>query len=154
MEVVDYSERSIAVIGDTKGIKEQLKELNGKYNPNLKIDGNNVKGWIFSKNREADVRKLITRAKTSKPSKGVDEYQEITYRVLKPYKGQVLYLYTYPDDDLKNVPESIEATVLSVSPNKTKMSISYQDSDRATCIIIDGQWGLQYATFPNYLDIE
>jgi hypothetical protein len=35
MEVVDYSKYSIAVFGDSKAIKEQLKNLECKWNENL-----------------------------------------------------------------------------------------------------------------------
>lgn len=44
VEIVNYSEKSIAVIGDTKGIKEQLKSAKGRFNPRLSCGG----GWIFS----------------------------------------------------------------------------------------------------------
>lgn len=33
LEIVDYSGKAIAVFGDTKAIKEQLKELGGRFNP-------------------------------------------------------------------------------------------------------------------------
>jgi hypothetical protein len=49
LEIEKYSEKSIAVFGDTKYYKEELKDLGGKYNPNL----NGKAGWIFSnKNRD------------------------------------------------------------------------------------------------------
>lgn len=44
VEIVNYSEKSIAVIGDTKGIKEQLKSAKGRFNPRLSCGA----GWIFS----------------------------------------------------------------------------------------------------------
>ena len=167
MEIIDYSEKSIVVIGDTKDIKEQLKELGGRYNPNLTVDGEKIKGWIFSKRKEEEVRNLIEQPSTPKkkavPSKATSssrtnvsssvKYQEITVKVLRPYKGQMLSLYTYPDDDISNVPVATEATVLHVGPSGTKMTISYDGNPNATCIIIDGQWGLYLSSFPNYIDI-
>lgn len=39
LEMVDYSEKAIAVFGDTKAIKEQLKELGGRFNPSLNYNG-------------------------------------------------------------------------------------------------------------------
>ena len=36
LEIVDYSEKAIAVFGETKVIKDQLKELGGKFNPALR----------------------------------------------------------------------------------------------------------------------
>lgn len=55
MEIVDYSERSFAVIGNTKLYKEQLKELGGKYNEKLKCGA----GWIFSLSKKSKVEKLV-----------------------------------------------------------------------------------------------
>ena len=36
LELVKYSERSVAVFGDTKRVKDQLKAAGGKYNSALK----------------------------------------------------------------------------------------------------------------------
>lgn len=57
--IINYSPKSIAVLGDTKGIKEQLKELGGRFNPRLTVDGDKVAGWIFSKKRTKEVQKLL-----------------------------------------------------------------------------------------------
>ena len=56
--IVDYSDRSIAVFGDTKPIKEELKELGGRFNMYLKHDGETKAGWIFPLKARADVEKL------------------------------------------------------------------------------------------------
>lgn len=64
----EYSEKAIVVRGDTKDYKEELKQLGGKYNANLR-DG---AGWIFSKKSQDKVNEFIsqkTAVKTSsKPS--------------------------------------------------------------------------------------
>lgn len=59
IEVVDYSEKAIAVFGDTKAIKEQLKELGGRFNPALNHNGEKRAGWIFSKKQADKVRALL-----------------------------------------------------------------------------------------------
>jgi len=56
--IVNYSDRSIAVFGDTKPIKEELKELGGRFNMYLKHDGETKAGWIFPLKARADVEKL------------------------------------------------------------------------------------------------
>lgn len=48
IEIVDYSDRSIAVIGDTKPIKEQLKALGGRFNFKLSCGA----GWVFPKSKK------------------------------------------------------------------------------------------------------
>lgn len=59
LEIVDYSEKAIAVFGDTKAIKEQLKELGGRFNPSLNYNGEKRAGWIFSKKQADKVKELI-----------------------------------------------------------------------------------------------
>lgn len=59
LEIVEYSEKAIAVFGETKEIKDQLKELGGKFNPALKYNGEKRAGWIFSKKQADKVRALI-----------------------------------------------------------------------------------------------
>ncbi len=43
LQIEDYSNWSFVVRGDTKDHKVQLKNLGGKWNPNLKGGA----GWIF-----------------------------------------------------------------------------------------------------------
>lgn len=63
LEMVDYSERAIAVFGDTKAVKEQLKELGGRFNPSLNYNGEKRAGWIFSKKKADEVRSLMASEK-------------------------------------------------------------------------------------------
>lgn len=63
LEMVDYSDKAIAVFGDTKTIKEQLKELGGRFNPALNYNGEKRAGWIFSKKKANEVRNLMASEK-------------------------------------------------------------------------------------------
>lgn len=63
LEMVDYSDKAIAVFGDTKVIKEQLKELGGRFNPSLNYNGEKRAGWIFSKKKADEVRNLMASEK-------------------------------------------------------------------------------------------
>lgn len=47
VEITNYSEKSFVVYGDTKPIKETLKELGGKFNMYLRKENNVFAGWIF-----------------------------------------------------------------------------------------------------------
>jgi hypothetical protein len=58
--IVDYSEKAIAVFGDTKPLKDQLKALGGRFNPKLTHEGQKKAGWIFSKNKASDLNNLLT----------------------------------------------------------------------------------------------
>ena len=59
IEIIDYSDKAIAVIGDTYSIKDQLKELGARWNSGLTINGKKTKGWILSKRKKSDVENLI-----------------------------------------------------------------------------------------------
>jgi hypothetical protein len=55
LTIQDYSEKAIVLRGETKPIKDQLKELGGSFNFKLKGGA----GWIFSKKRESEIRKIF-----------------------------------------------------------------------------------------------
>ncbi len=58
--IVDYSEKAIAIFGDTRPMKEQLKALGGRFNPKLTHEDEKKAGWIFSKSKEQELRDLLT----------------------------------------------------------------------------------------------
>ena len=58
--IVDYTQKALAIFGDTKPIKNQLKELGGRFNPKLTYEGTKKAGWIFSKSKEQELRNLLT----------------------------------------------------------------------------------------------
>ena len=59
LKAIQYTERCIAVIGDTKPLKDQLKQAGGKFNPYLKVNGSTVAGWVFSVNRKDQIAGII-----------------------------------------------------------------------------------------------
>ena len=75
-EVVDYSEKAIAVTGDTRSISDSLKALGGRFNPRLSCGP----GWIYSKRQEEAVRALLGGAKTATAKK---EEAEAPYLVAR-----------------------------------------------------------------------
>lgn len=58
IEIVDYSEKAFAIIGDTKPIKDKLKELGGCFNGRLSCGA----GWIFSKSKLDTVKQTLSIA--------------------------------------------------------------------------------------------
>lgn len=62
IEIVDYSEKAVAVFGETKRFKEQLSNIGGRFNPSLKYNGGKRAGWVFSKKQADKVCKLIHEA--------------------------------------------------------------------------------------------
>jgi hypothetical protein len=65
LQVINYSDKAVALIGDTKAIKDTLKAMGGKFNPRLSCGA----GWIFSAKKRDDLQRLITtgEAPTAKP---------------------------------------------------------------------------------------
>jgi hypothetical protein len=54
-EILNYSEKAIAVIGDTKSVKDELKQLGGRFNPRLSCGA----GWIFPATKREQVEQLL-----------------------------------------------------------------------------------------------
>ena len=61
MEIVDYTEKSFVLCGDTKIHKNILMEMGGKWNPNLKVGA----GWIFSNKKKDCVLEWINTIEKS-----------------------------------------------------------------------------------------
>ena len=55
LQIINYSEKAIAVVGETRSIKETLKTLGGRFNSHLSCGA----GWIFSKAKEATLREAL-----------------------------------------------------------------------------------------------
>lgn len=60
LELVMYSEKSFAIFGETKPVKEQLMALGGSFNRSLKREDKPTPGYIFSLKRIDSVRKALS----------------------------------------------------------------------------------------------
>lgn len=58
-EIVDYSEKSIALFGDTKPIKDLLKAMGGKFNPRLAYKADKRAGWIFQTSKREELETVL-----------------------------------------------------------------------------------------------
>ena len=85
--IENYSEKAIAVFGDTTSIKEKLLELGGKFNTNLRGQA----GWIFPKSKESSLKSALSCPQTSeKRVYDDDDDEEVIVkpkRLLKPTKS-------------------------------------------------------------------
>lgn len=59
VRVVRYSDKAIAVLGDSRATKDELKALGGKWNERLTVDGAPAMGWIFRTGLLASVKACI-----------------------------------------------------------------------------------------------
>ena len=106
VNVIEYSDKAIAVIGDTKPIKELLISLGGSFNPRLSCGA----GWIFSKKKLEEVQTaLINHAKTS-----TEEPQ--------PENINLPVLYTSTPSNVQNIEE---AEIIEETPTGKALSLEY-----------------------------
>ena len=56
IQLIQYSEKAVAVIGDTKPIKEKLKQLGGRFNMFLSCGA----GWVFPKTKETAIKEALS----------------------------------------------------------------------------------------------
>ncbi len=61
IEIFNYSEKSIGVLGDTKSVSQELKKLGGNWIP-LMIGDTKIKGWNFSKKKVEAVKDVLNKA--------------------------------------------------------------------------------------------
>jgi len=59
IQIVDYSEKSLAVIGETYPIRASLKEMGGRFNKFLTCGA----GWIFPKTQLEELKAALTKPK-------------------------------------------------------------------------------------------
>jgi len=64
-EIVDYSEKAIALFGDTKPIKDLLSAMGGKFNPRLAYKEGKKAGWIFSKAKREELEGVLSLSNKS-----------------------------------------------------------------------------------------
>lgn len=62
LQLIDYSEKALAIIGDTKSVKDKFKiddRFIGRFNKNLTVNGTGVAGWIFPKKHHGLLKKIV-----------------------------------------------------------------------------------------------
>lgn len=57
ISIIDYSDKAIAIIGNTKEIKDKLKKMGGRFNPRLSCGC----GWIFPKSKMNEVSSMLSK---------------------------------------------------------------------------------------------
>ncbi len=84
ISIVNYSEKAIAVFGNTKDIKDHLAALGGKFNPSLKQNDERVPGWVFPTGKKEEVRKVITAFSQGTLGEPPKKVEKITSSVSSP----------------------------------------------------------------------
>ena len=67
LRLIRYSEKALAVVGPSKQFKDSLKDLGGRWNSALTINGKREMGWIFSL-KSKDSLEALLKIKEEDPS--------------------------------------------------------------------------------------
>ena len=102
VQVIEYSAKAIAVIGNTKPIKDDLKRLGGKFNFRLSCGA----GWIFSKTKTEEVVKFL-QAYTA-PIAPIEEEPTEQETTLQDEVNKTLQFFA--ETDIKRTGEISEST--------------------------------------------
>ncbi len=144
LRVIDYSEKAIALIGDTFSIKDKIKQIGGTFNKSLHIDNSTVPGWIFPINKKNDVEELVkstpvsTKSTTSKQSYNTNDHKssisidpkithEMFANLLNKYEmleARVQYL-----EDQLGCKQSSSKKIINVLPKSNKQTKKTESSD-------------------------
>jgi hypothetical protein len=146
LRVIDYSEKAIALVGDTFSIKDKIKQIGGTFNKSLHIDNSTVPGWIFPINKKNEVEELVKNnpstktATTKQQSYTVNDHKasisidpkithEMFANLLNKYEmleARVQYL----EDQLGNKQSlSSSKKTVSVLPKSSKQTKKTESSD-------------------------
>ena len=55
VRIARYNERAIVVLGDTRYLRERMRNLGGKWCPYLTVEGTPTRGWVFTAMREEEI---------------------------------------------------------------------------------------------------
>ena len=75
-EIVDYTDKAIAVFGDVKKYDSEFLRLDGKYNEKLKYQGGQATGFIFPKFKKPQVQELVRKLKVMETSGTIIETED------------------------------------------------------------------------------
>ena len=98
LNIVDYSEKAIAVFGDSTPYKINLLNLNGKFNPSLRQNDQRQAGWIFPKTKKSEVEKLINQINNGTLTASEQPIEHKEYREQKTSKNITEKEYVSKED--------------------------------------------------------
>ncbi len=61
LQIIVYSEKAYAIVGESKPFKSQISEAGGRFNGYLNVNGKKAPGWLFSRKShdKTELQKLI-----------------------------------------------------------------------------------------------
>ena len=133
LRIVNYSEKAVALIGDTFAVKDEIKKLGGTFNKSLSIENNKVPGWIFPVTKKQEVESLIKsipedKLKSNKPSSyGINDVKNsitIDPKITHEMFANLLNKYEMLEARLNFLEEHLSLKGKTVSSSKSSTSTS------------------------------
>lgn len=92
IEIIDYSDKAIAVFGDTVEIKDTLKSMGGRFNRSLTHEGKKRAGWVFPKGKRGELESILNDSDTLILDDSIsNEYDSISNEYKGFKLGEVVY---------------------------------------------------------------
>lgn len=158
IQIVEYSNKAIAVVGNTKGMKEQLKKAGGRFNSRLSCGA----GWIFPKSKKTAVLSIVggsgVVAKEAITEQAADKYKVLKFIAEKSEQMQVLEPYYYGDVQESYLKNRVffkmaegERVAVSFDMPKPKSVIYYDDEQESPTITLQAfiDYNMIFANFIN-----
>ena len=142
LQIIDYSEKAIAVCGDTREVKESLKALGGRFNGRLTCGA----GWIFSAKKRPELEALlaggeITKSTIKKESQKAEKTNKFGVKVGDIFR--MTWGYDQTNNDFFQVIELVGANSVRVRECYPTMlesrAISGMSEDRVFSIPKNGE---------------
>lgn len=115
VRVEQYSEKSIAVFGNTQPIRDKLKELGGKFNANLR----GQPGWIFTLSAKPKVEEYISSLPDELP---------IIEKSTRSTKDDIIQSLIARVEALESAVESLTGKQTKSKP-KVQAEITFEDGE-------------------------
>ncbi len=131
LRVINYSEKAVALIGDTFAVKDEIKKLGGTFNKSLSIENTKVSGWIFPSNKKQEIESFIKstpedKLKTNKPSSyGINDVKNtisIDPKITHEMFANLLNKYEMLEARLNCIEEHLSLKGKTVSSSKAAVT--------------------------------
>ena len=99
INVIDYSEKAIAIIGDTKPVKDILKSLGGKFNFKLSCGP----GWIFPKSKQAQIIEALKNEAERKKQQAKNDIHEEMQKTVNFFAETDVNLFGEVSEETKQI---------------------------------------------------
>ena len=141
LRLVQYSEKSFAIFGDSKPIKDTLKLIGGKFNACLKDKNEQgetitTPGWIFSAKLKPELEKIINTVNTSSDINSLEK-QVKTLDLNQSKVSKEANEKEEKEEKKEYISKALESQEV-IYENKEKKITIINYSDKSICIYGEG----------------